>query len=361
MMRLVRWLGSVRLALIGMTLLGIGAALNYGNPTDTSIWVLVAPLALLAVNLLVAILTNPRIYRRYYLLFFHIGLLGIVVLAAIGRLTIFEGRIELVQGSQFNMDEVLDIKSGPWHNGDLPNVVFVQGRYTVDYSPGMIRGLTHNEVLMPDGAGGWKAKIIGDDRPLVQEGYRFYTSFNKGFAPVLTWIPDNGQPVTGTLNMPSYPMFEYKQDNRWIPPGSSEIKFWLSLKTGLRNDAAWVLDGDRAEGTLVINTGKDRIELNEGESTSLPGGTLRYEKLTTWMGYRIFYDPTLKPLFWVSVLSVCSLFMHFWQKIGLRLSLNEESRPLVQANTSVGHDESMLESTIKPNSATFSATSRGTL
>lgn len=314
----VQFLGSVKLALLGMGLLAVGAGLSYGNPDDVSVWVLVAPLALLSFNLLTAIIVNPRINRRPGLLTFHLGLLGVVILAAIGRMTFLDAHVELLQDTPFASSDILDSKKGLWHNGDLDKVAFVQGPYTVEYSARMVRGLTHNHVHVPNAEGQWETREIGDDRPLVLENYRFYTSFNKGFAPVLTWEPVTGEPVTGAVHMPSYPLYEYKQDNHWTPPGGKEIKFWLRLDTGLRQDAPWVLDAKQATGILVINTGGKRVELRAGETVELDGGKLRYERLSTWMGYRIFYDPTLQALFWVSVIGVFGLFAHFWQKLALR-------------------------------------------
>lgn len=316
-------LGSIRLALVGMLLLAIGAALSYDNPVDTPVWVLVVPLAFLAVNLLAAIATNPRINRRGGLLVFHLGLLAIIVLAGIGRLTHLDAQLEITEGSAFSSAELDKLAKGPLHSGALEQLVFVQGSYTVDYAPGMVRGLTHSQVLIPDGKGGWESRVVGDDRPLLLEGYRFYTSFNKGFAPVLTWTPAQGEPISGTIHMPSYPLFEYKQDSSWTPPGEKgggkEIKFWLRLKTGLREDAAWVLDGKTATGVLVVNTGQQRVELQPGQVVQLPGGSLRYERLTTWMGYKVFYDPTLHWLFWAAMMAVAGLGAHFWRKFGARM------------------------------------------
>ncbi len=157
-------------------------------------------------------------------------------------------------------------------------------------------------------------KDIGDDRPLITNGYRFYTTFNKGFSPILTWMPDGGKPITGTVNMPSYPLFSFSQENTWTPPNGKKIKFWLRLKTGMKVKQDWVLDGDNATGNLVVNTGGKRVELNPGEQIRLDGGVLRYEDLTTWMGFKIFYDPTLKPLFITAIISVLGMAAHFKQK-----------------------------------------------
>lgn len=313
-------LSSLRFTLVGMVLLAIGAALSYNNPDSTPVWVLVVPMALLAINLLAAIIINPRIHRRGSLLVFHIALLGMVILAAVGSLTRFEAHVEMLQGTGFSTDDLFDKRQGLLHTGHLDQVAFVQGPYTVDYAAGMVRGSTHSQVQVPDGHGGWEWRVIGDDRPLVVDGYRFYTSFNKGFAPILTWIPEHGQPETGSVHMPAYPLFEFKQDNSWTPPGGPEIKFWLRLDSGMKENAAWVLDGNKTQGKLVVNTSGERVELKPGETVQIPGGALRYEHLSTWMGYKIFYDPTLHWMFVTSIIGVLGLFTHFWQKFGTNWS-----------------------------------------
>lgn len=321
----LRALGSIRLALLGMVLLGVGAALSYDNPAGTPVWVLVAPLALLAINLFCAIATNPRINRRPGLLVFHLGLFAIIVLAGIGRLTHLDAQLEITEGSAFSPEELTEVKKGPFHGDGLSKVAFIQGSYTVEYNAGMVRGLTHSQVLIPDGRGGMISRVVGDDRPLVLEGYRFYTTYNKGFAPVLTWMPDQGEAMTGTIHMPSYPLFDYKQDSNWTPPGGKPLRFWLRLDTGLRQDAAWLLDGKKASGVLVVNAGERRVELLPGQSLRLEGGSLRYERLTSWMGYKVFYDPTLRWLFIAAVVSIMGLGAHFWRKFGVRMQRTHES------------------------------------
>jgi len=310
----LRRLASPRLTLPGMGLLGVGAALSYDNPVSTPVWVLVVPLAFLAANLLATILTNARINRRGGLLIFHLSLLSIVILVAIGRLTHMDAHLEIVAGSGFSADDLIEVNKGVLHPGSLERVFFVQGPYTVDYAPGMVRGPTRSQVMVPDGSGGWVRRVIGDDKPLVLHGYRFYTTFNKGFAPVLTWMPDGGPAVTGTVHMPPYPLYDFRQANRWTPPGGQEIKFWLQLETGLTPERAWTLDVRKTRATLVLKTGGQRVELQPGTTTRLPGGRLRYERLSSWMGYKLFYDPTLHWLFLSAMIGVLGLAAHFWKK-----------------------------------------------
>ena len=317
MKTLIKKSGSPKLAFLGMGMLAIGAMLSYDNPMSTPIWALVLPMAFLAVNLLCAILTYPRINRRGGLLTFHVGLLALVVLAAIGRLTFFEAHVELRDGQVFTADEVIDVKQGPWHKNGLTNVSFMQGSYTVDYFSNLRRGPTRSYLLVKEGDE-WQQHIAGDDTPLVVDGYRFYTSYNKGFAPVLTWMSNSGEAETGAIHMPSYPLYEYKQDKEWVTPGGDKLRLWLSLETGLSHDKEWILDTRRSSGQLVVTTENgQRYEIAPGDEISLPSGQLRFEELSTWMGYKIFYDPTLHGMFFFSILSVLGLFAHFWRKMKL--------------------------------------------
>ena len=316
-MAILKKLASLKITLVGMGLMVIASLLVYGDPQSVSVWVLVAPMSLLAINLSAAIVTNKRINQQPGLLLFHVSLLTLLILAGIGRLTHLDAHFEIMTGTEFDSQSLQDVLAGPLHRGRLEQVKFIQGPYTVAYAAGLQRGLTHSYVRVFEN-GAWSDRVVGDDRPLILNDYRMYTTFNKGFSSLMTWIPDGGEPITGSVNMPSYPLFEYKQDNSWTPPGGQPIRFWLRLNTGLKEDQAWILDGRRAEGVLVVNDGSNRHELKPGQQVALPGGQLRYDALTTWMGYRVFYDPTLVWLFVVSVIGVLGLSHYFWTKINLQ-------------------------------------------
>jgi len=308
-------MSSPRLTLFGMAMLAVGAALSYDNPAGTSVWVLVVPMGFLSLNLLAAVIHNPRIHQRGGLLVFHLCLLGIVLLAAFGRLTRLDAHTELVEGTAFDKDNLLDVRQGPLHRTGLGRIEFVQGPYTVDYAPGMVRGLTHSEVLIPS-AHGWRHLDVGDDRPLVMNGYRFYTTFNKGFAVVLSWLPaGGGNSIRGTVNMPAYPLYDFRQANRWQPREGEEIRFWLELETGLTDQHAWTLAPSKAQAELIVKSGEQRVVLGPGQHVRLAGGVLTFERLSSWMGYKIFYDPTINWLFFTAIIGVFGLASHFWQKL----------------------------------------------
>jgi len=302
-----------------MVLLIGGSMAIYGNPSDIPMWVLVIPLVFLAINLAAAIITNKRINHQPSLLVFHVCLLSLVIVAGIGRLTHLDAHIEIPIGTEFSADRMLEVRSGVWHSGNIDQVTFLQGPYTVQYAAGLQRGLTHSHVMVKDPNGQWNEKVIGDDRVLVIEDYRFYTTHNKGFTTLLTWTPEGSEPITGAVNMPSYPLFDYKQDNRWTPPGTQqEIKFWLQIDAGLTLEEAWTLDARNSTAVLVVTNNDIRQELRQGETVRLPGGELKFDKLTMWMGYRIFYDPTIQWMFYISVAGVVGLGFYFWQKINLQ-------------------------------------------
>lgn len=327
-MNFLRKLSSLKITLVGMGLMVMAAMLVYGDPTAVSIWVLVTPMAILAVNLSAAIISNQKINQQPGLLLFHVCLLSLILLAGVGRLIHLDAHMELRANQAFAPEALLEVRAGPLHQGDIEQVHFVQGPYRVNYAEGLKRGLTHSYVRVqnPHNPALWEPRDVGDDRPLLIGNYRFYTTFNKGFSAILTWIPESGEAVTGAINMPSYPLFDYKQDNQWTPPGSDQaIRFWLRLTTGMDEKADWVLDPAKASAILVVHDGERRIELKTGESIALAHGQLRYEALSAWMGYRVFYDPTIQWLFIVSIIGVAGLAYYFWDKLNLQVWTEDNS------------------------------------
>lgn len=316
----LRLLAAPRLTLGGMALLGAAVVTTYVKPVAPA-WLLPASLALLAVNLACAMLAYERL-RRGGLLVFHLALLGLVLLAGIGRLARFEGRVEIAEGGAFSVADAVTRQRGILHPFRLDRVHFVQGPFTVDYVAGLNRARTRSQVWVRSADGGrWTSEEIGDDKPLLVDGYRFYTTSNKGFAPLLTWTPDGGRPISGTVDMPSYPLYDWNQENRWTPPGGAEITLKLHIKTDYSRSSDWVLDGKSDRTVLTVVSGGRRYDLKPGQTAQLPGGSLRFDALRTWMGYSIFYDPTLVWLVYVAGVGVGGLAWHYWRKPGRRRSV----------------------------------------
>jgi hypothetical protein len=308
----LRSLASGRLTMAGFALLGAAALLSLRWLAMPAAG-LVLPIALLAVNLAAAIATRPAL-RCGGLGLFHFALLAFLMLAAVGRLTHLDARVEVAQDGSYDPALVEITGQGPWHGDGWKRLRFGQGSWEVDYAPGVKRTRTRSQIWLPEDD---TPRMVGDDTPLLLEGYRLYTTPNKGFAPLLTWQQAGAGPVQGLLHMPSYPLFEWKQENAWTAPDGTALRFWLRMERALPQDARWTLSPRDMPALLVVEVAGARHELRPGETLALPHATLRYEKLMGWMGYRIFYDPTMVPLLLVSLLGVAGLAWHLWRRAAM--------------------------------------------
>lgn len=276
-------------AIVGLLVTSRFAEIQIGN-------LIAIPFAGLFLNLLAAIATKSRIRASAGLLVFHLSLATIAILASLGNLSAMRGHVEVTEGMAFNANSAVTT-AGPLHSNGLDKVQFIQGKYEIDYAPGMRRRDTRSIVFVPDKNQKWRQAVVGDDAPLVVAGYRFYTSFNKGFAPVLAFTDKNGIRQMGSVHMPSYPINYDNQMNEWIPSdGSPPIIFRLKLGVPVyaENDQWSFKVPD--DPILVIRDREMRVELQLGESVRLEHGTLEFADIRTWMGYAIFYDPSV---FWM--------------------------------------------------------------
>lgn len=319
MTSLIKYFASTRLTLIGFGALGL-SLIAKEFALFSAPWTVIAILGGLTLNLAAALIVTPRLRQEAGLFIFHLGLLALLILAGVGRLTHFDGHVEVMEGNAFLASEVTPDSQGALHPEWLQSVSFQQGPFSVDYAPGVKRASTRSEVVVQSESGG-ETRRVGDDVPLVERGFRFYTTHNKGLAVVLTWLPTKGETITGAVHMPGYPLFNWKQDNNWQPPNGPDIRFWLHLDTPLKEDRAWTLTSDRVSGVLVVNAQGRRHELKRGESANIEGGTLRFDELRGWMGYRIFFDPTLPWMLAAAMVAVFGLALQFWRKSVTRVGV----------------------------------------
>ena len=63
--------------------------------------------------------------------------------------------------------------------------------------------------------------------------------------------------------------------------------------------------------TVRVRGAAVRSSIAPGGSIALPGGTLVYEGLRTWMGYRVSHDPTLPWLLAASLLAALAMAWHY--------------------------------------------------
>ena len=310
-------LGSLKLTPFVLLLVGIGAGISYRN-AGTTTWVMAVPLFLVALNIFAAVLTNPKFHRSKPLLVFHLALIAIVLLVALGRLTYLRGHAELTEGETFTIQSA-EVEQGPWHWGKLDQVSFVNEGFRAEYAPGIKIVSIENAVRWRDEQGKEQKGIIGTLVPLQLFGYNFNPSTNKGFAPVFIWRPRIGAPVLGSVHLPSYPAHEYKQARAWTPLGSNTA-LWVMLQfdevlLDPQHPSSFHAPG---KYQLVLRYGDERRELKPGESIRLAEGELEYVSLRSWMGYAIFYDFTLPWLLAASTLAVVSMAAYFWGKFSVR-------------------------------------------
>lgn len=309
---LIAHFGSLRTTLVCMALLGVAAfAGQIGG--SFGVFALATAIAALAVNLLAALVLHPAFRRQLPLLVFHLALLALVVLVGAGRLASLDGRFELAQGVDFD-GRLIESRFGAWHRDGLAKLAFRHDGFEIDYAPGRKRGATRNRVTWHDGDGTPRSAVIGDHRPLLLDGYRIYTSPNKGFAPLLTWTPQQGEPVSGTVHLPAFPMHELRQSREWTLPDGRVAWVLLQIDETLIDPAAAASFRIPEAHRLVLRLDPLRAELRPGESVQIEGGTLRYVGLRSWMGYRVSYDPTLPWLLAAALLAALSLAWHYTQR-----------------------------------------------
>ncbi len=315
---ILKFLASLKLTLVILAALGAAIVVAYLSEAPTT-WALASPLTAFAVNLAAAVVINPAFRHQTALLVFHLALIVIILLIAVGRLTYLKGQLELAEGEVFD-GQLTQEESGPWHPRQLGALHFSNDGFTIDYAKGVRRGFTRNQVSWATRGGQIQRAVIGDQTPLILAGYHFYTSHNKGFAPTFIWHPNSGgQPVLGTVHLPAYPLHEYKQALEWTPPGS-KMPLWVMLQFD-----EVILDPAKpsefrlpAKHQIVVRAGGERQELKPGEVMRLAEGVLMYNGLRSWMGYTVFYDFTLPWLLAACVLAVASLAWHFWSKFSTR-------------------------------------------
>lgn len=310
-------LGSLRLTLGGMLFLTVTVLSTYQHPTIPLTWVAV-PLALLAVNLLAAILSNPRFRQMPGLLVFHIGLLVIIILAGIDIMTRLSARVAIVEGQSFDPAEVVVRSRGPWHRMHLQDIQFIQGPVRVDYTYGLRRDEVQSRIWTGSTAERGMERLVSLHTPLEVSHYRLLPTANKGYAVILSWIDTAGATVTGAVHMPSFPLYEWKQRNQWTTPKGERLTLQLQFDSPVLPDRPWSLEtaSSHVQQLLITNAGGE-VVLRRGDSVEMEGGRLRFDEVRLWLGYSIDYNVTLLWQFIAAMLSITGLGVHFWKKFAV--------------------------------------------
>lgn len=303
---------SNRSTLVLLVVLALAITVYYQVSIPQRLWIISVPTGLLILNFLLALATRDILKDNWPLMIFHFAMIVLVLLAFAGRMSFFNATVELAENEEF-AGQLENVMQGSWHRYGLSGTRFTNLGFQIRYHPGIKRDKTLNQIrlTMPDGL--QQQLEIGDHVPLVIGHYRFYTSHNKGYAPVFEWQPfASTASVVGSIHLPAYPTHEYRQALQWKIPGT-DTELWTLLKIEEN-----VLPEDREfdfrvprQHQLVVRYRDNRYELQPGDDLELPGGILRYQKLTTWMGYKVDYDWTRPWLLATALIGLAGLFVHF--------------------------------------------------
>lgn len=303
-------------------LLTAAAALAVAYEAIPATALLATPFALLILNLAAAIFVQPRFRADLPLLLFHLALVALVALFVLARLVYLDARTTLTSGTAFD-GQLQREERGPLHRWRPQDLRFANDGFTEDfYAQG--RGkhhATYNRVHWQDDAGQWHVAQIGDDHPLILNGYKIYTTRHRGFSPVFRWQSKAGAEEYGTAQLSAQQDGAFASSAAWRLPSGAQAWAMLDIKkpderrSGTRTD----LGAKELEHNLVLRieqrSGQQRHVLKEGQSVELDEGTLTYVRLDSWMGYMISYDPTLPWIMGTILLGVGSLVWFYWRRI----------------------------------------------
>ncbi len=323
-------LASLRLTMIGLAGL-IANSFAISQWPDASIPWLVLPLSLLALNLFAALLVRHAFRHQAALLLFHVGLMAVLILVAVGVLVRFDGSVEVIEGEAFNASAVTVRGAGWLHPDRLDRVRFAQGPLEIHYASGFQRGTTHSRVVVEREGNTVVQRDIGDRQGFMSHGYRFMTTFNKGYSVLVLWRGSGGEEAIGAVNFPSYPSFDWKQVNGWTTPAGESLTFELKLAERVPDDSAWTLSsGNVAYEVGVAGDAGEERAIGPGRPVAVKGGDIKILDLRLWMGYRIDYNPLLPWILTAAFLSLGALAVHMAQKF--RVPQSEGSAGAVVAD-----------------------------
>ena len=321
MRRVLERLSSLALTAPAILALAIAVFASY-QYADMSAWWVIGVLALLALNLLCAIIVNRAFRVRYGLLVFHVGLLLVTVLVGLSQLFGYSARIEMAQGQRFDVASMEVLRRGPWSSLDrIGRIQMRQESFAVDYRPGMVRGQTSARVSV-DGPSVHGSVLFGDTRALDLDDHRFYSTSNKGFAAELRWVGADGQRVRGAAHFPSYPLNDWRQLNDWQSPSGERLKFELVFDRLAPTETAWTFDDNALSWVRGLRVHSDALApllLVPGESVAVAAGRLYFERPALWMGYRIVHQPFLSLILASGLVSVVGLGWHVLAATPVRL------------------------------------------
>ena len=309
---MLKLLSSTKLTVYLVFWLLLGVIAN-AEIYDHLVWI-TPPLIALAINLIAAIITTKKLRVEPFLLLFHISLLAIILIAGLNQLGAHKGHVEVVEGGEF-LGLLDEEKTGPWLLSSLEELRFTLLAMEVKYQANGERNGTFARIQVTAPSNQKQEFVIGDHHPFNYQGYRFYTTHNKGFALLIKWRPkgsENSQ--LGAIHLPSYPANALQQKLTWQPLGA-KAEFWMHLiidQNPLDKGIAIRLRPPQ-DAKLVVRRNK-RYEMQAGQTIDLPDGQLSYVGIRSWMGFKVQYDRLISWLLAAAIAAVLSLSAYLIQR-----------------------------------------------
>ena len=309
---MLKLLASTKLAVYLVLWLLVGVIANAQVYAHWS-WI-TPPLIALAINLIGALISTKKLRVEPFLLVFHISLLAIILIAGLNQLGAHKGHVEIVEGGEFL--GILDAEeAGPLLLSSLKELRFNLLAIEVNYQADGERNGTFARIQVTAPTNQQQEFVIGDHHPFIYQGYRFYTTHNKGFALLIQWQPNGSDEYQlGAIHLPSYPANALKQKLTWQPEGAKD-ELWMHLiidQNPLEKGKAIRLRPPE-DAKLVIR-GNKRYEILAGQSIDLPDGQLTYLGIHSWMGFKVQYDRLISWLLAAALTAVLSLCAYLIQR-----------------------------------------------
>lgn len=307
--KLLAWLSGLPLTLIGLITFLAGilpVVTGYVSATNG----LALGYVLLVVNLVFAILVREKIKNSPFLLLFHIALLLMLLAIGFSRLTYFKGWVEISPNMPITEPTGV-ISKGPWHPNAFKNtrvqLLDFEANYGTDGRYQSIRSLLQvGNKQQPT--------LIDDSQTADILGYQFTQSSNIGFALSFVWMADDGTMVQGLSHFPSIIAYPETQGLELDLPNVKQ-PVWVGLEIASDRPSfftpRFVVPQEYGYQVMASDGG---YQVRPGQSIQLPEGSLMLQAVVPWVGYDLYYDPSIYFLLFSALIGVFALAVFLWQR-----------------------------------------------
>lgn len=306
------WLTTAPFVIFTLLLNVVGILVTTYLPVSPT-WAMALPFTMLFASLTGALFYKPRLRCDLPLLAFHLALLLLIVLLVAARLTYFEGGVMISEGERFHPEQLDMERSGPLHPVKLDSFQFAHAGFEQPKNLALQGlGFIYNRVRYWDQYGRESSTVIGNDRPLVIEGYRIYSGKRRGLVALFRWQNGRSVEVFGEVQLEDNGGDAFAPAAKWQLPDGTDIWAMLEINAdqrGLLKEATNLYKEHFEQQPILIRSGDERKTLMPGESINLNGARLTYEGVNSWMSYRIIYEPMKM---WIMVTLLVAILSLIW-------------------------------------------------